>query len=190
MHMPGDERIVFGEKHKFSIELKQYHIPKKFYLRLWLNNKAIGDFKRGGSLDYMINTYFRLLENIDNLYEEKFENMTHPQIFNDILYDITIERTPELESELYERQQKFGYEFGDKQFNDFTFLILYPKHKKTITILVYEMDGRNEPHLHSFSIEDGYFFSTFKEFVNYAFENDLKKNKPFFPKGFHKEDFQ
>ena len=116
--------------------------------------------------------------------------MTDRQIFDDILYDLTIERSQEDESRLYNRQQMFGFDFGDHQFNNFTFIVLHSEHEKMIKFLIYEMDGKTSPKLHSFKIQKNYFFSVLKKFIRYVFDNGMKRYEPFFPEGFSYDDIK
>lgn len=185
-----DDIIKFGDKKEFAIEIKPNKLPKKFYLKLWFNNLAIGDFKKAGSLDYLVTDYFKFLKNINFITDDEFECMSEEEIFNDIVFDIATERTQEEEDKLVDRMNRFSWDVGDFQFNQFTFLLINLKKEDRLTVLVYEMDGVNKPKLHVFSVRKDYFFKVYKEVICFIFDHNLKRNKPFFPLGFSVNDLQ
>ncbi len=182
--MKEETTVLFGQKEEFAIEIKPYKIPKKFYLRLWLKNKGIGDFKRGGSLDYLINEFFKFIPTYKSLYEETFVGKTDFQIFDELVSYVEKGYAIEEEDKLFFRMEKYNFNIADYQLSDFTILILYLSSEKVIKFLVYEMDGKTEPKFYSFDIEENVFFKTYKSFMMYAFKNGLKKNGLFFPEGF------
>lgn len=56
----------------------------------------------------------------------------------------------------------------------FSLLMLYLSGKRMFKLLVYEMDGETEPKFYSFHLDENVFFSTYKSFMMYAFENAIK----------------
>ncbi|RZK05834.1 MAG: hypothetical protein EOO46_15615 [Flavobacterium sp.] len=180
---------IFGAKEVFAIEIKPYKIPKKFYLRLWFDNHSIGDFKKAGSLDYIINTYFKLERNINYISDSPFKEMTDMEVFNELVMIVQRELPIEEENALVERMNKYAAVFGVEQFLDFTFLIMKSCAEENLKFLIYEMDGNDDPKLYSYKIKNSYFFNVYKQFILYAFQNDFKKRKPFFPEGFSYSDF-
>lgn len=187
--MQEGKSVLFGKKDEFAIEIRPYNIPKKFYLRFWLKNKAIGDFKRGGSLDYLINGYFKFLNNTrDNLYQDEFNNLPDFDIFRNIFLYSVENLSPKEEDFYYNRMEYFGYIFADNQLNNYTIGIIHSVSK--IKILVYEMDGKSEPRFYAFNIDKNLFCNAYKSFMMYAFENGVKKNGLFFPDLFSIEDIQ
>lgn len=187
--MKEETSALFGKKEVFAIEIKPYKIPKKFYLRFWFNNKAIGDFKRGGSLDYLINGYFKLLNIMDeSLYAHEFNNLSDYEIFRDIFLYSDKSLTSEEEDFYFNRMEKLGYIFADNQLNDFTFGVI--PLKSEIKFLIYEMDGKTAPKLYSFHYNKLDILTPYKSFMQYAFKNSLKKNGLFFPENFSIKDIQ
>ena len=181
---------IFGDISIFAIETKPYKIPQKHYIRIWFNNKAFGDYKKGGSLDYAINSFFKFLKDQHSLYENKFIIMSDKDIYFDIVLILFTEIPDELKDGLDERCDKYAFDFGDHQFNSYSFLILNLEKERKIKFIIYEMDGRSDSKVHSFNLEKNYFLSVYKEFMRYAYENDLKKHKPFFPEGFSNDDIK
>lgn len=188
--MHKETAILFGQKEEFAIEIKPYKIPQKFYLRLWIKSKAIGDYKRGGSLDYLINEFFKFAASYKNLYEEDFISLSDFQIFNELVSYIEKGYSIEEEEKLFLRMERYSFNIADCQLNEFTILRLYLSSEKIIKFLIYEMDGKTEPEFYSFDIAENIFFKTYKSFMMYAFKNRLKKNGLFFPDNFSVEDIQ
>ena len=179
---------IFGDKSIFAIETKPYKIPQKHYLRIWFNDKVFGDFKKGGSLDYMINAYFKFLKHQHGLFESKFRIMSAREIYSDVVLVLFTEIPDELRAELHARCEKYGFTLGDHQFNNYSFLFLDLEKEQQVQIVIYEMDGESDAKAYSYTIEKDYFLSVYKEFIRYAYQNDLKKHKPFFPADFSYDD--
>ncbi|MBD0284878.1 MAG: hypothetical protein ICV84_01490 [Flavisolibacter sp.] len=182
--------LLFGDQEYFAIEIKPQRAAKKFYLKFWFEGNVIGDFGKAGSLDYIINEYFRFLQNKDSLYDEKFRTMTDMEIYKDIVLVLFTNLPEGMEDKLYDRMNRYAYTFGDYQFTNFSFLLLSLREERKVKVLVYEMDGENEPKLHSYKIDSNQFLSVYKQFLRYAYEHDLKKKKPFFPERFSYKDIE
>lgn len=182
------ESKIFGNKKKFAIEIKSDAILKKFYLRLWFDNKGVGDFKKSGSLTFIVKDFFKKVLNVKTLFEQKFYSMSDRQIFDDIVFDISIERPDDEEDQLMERMNVYALDLGDYQFSDFTFAMVNWEKEKSVKMLIYEMDGKTTPKFHSFAIATEYFVSVFKEFMRFVYENDLVPKENFFSNGFSYKD--
>lgn len=188
--MKGETTVLFGQKEEFGIEIKPCKIPNKFNLRLWIKSKAIGDFKRGGSLDYLIKRYFTLIRTFRELYEPAFSKLSDWEIFDDILMYEAKGFSLEKRDQLFIRSKRYDFTIAENQMNEFSLLLLYVEHNKAFKFLVYEMDGKTDPKFYSFEIPENVFFKTYKSFMMYAFKNGLKKKGLFFPENFSIEDIQ
>lgn len=186
----ANDIIQFGNKTEFAIEIRPCKIPQKFCLRLWFMNHAIGDFKKAGSLDYLVTSYFKFSKNIDFITGDEFSGMAEEEIFANIVFDMEVERTQAEEDELIDRMNAFAWDVGDFQFNQFTFLLINLKRQNLLQVLVYETDGINKPEFSAFKLKRDYFFKVYREVIWFVYKHDLKRIKPFFPSGFSVKDLQ
>jgi hypothetical protein len=181
--------IFFGNKDLFEIEISPAQKADKYYIRLWFCGQSIGYFKQKGSLDYLIKDFFKIARKLDTLYEDKFSFMQDREIFDDIVMMDAKEVSWEEENVLVERMESFALFFGDLQFTNFTFIVINLKEEQKVKLFVYEMIDSG-PKFYVFKIGTDFFLKTYKEFMLYAYDNNLKKSKPFFPKEFSLEDIK
>lgn len=187
--MNEETTLLFGQKEKFAIEIKPYKIPMKFYLRFWFYNMGIGEFKRGGSLDYLINEYFKFISITEqNVYDKEFNNLTDSEMFKNIFLYSDEGLSSEESDYYYKRMEQLGYIFADNQLNNFTIGAVPLKAK--IKFLVYEMDVKETPQLYSFNYDKPDILAPYKSFMQYAFKNGLKKHGLFFPENFTHKDIE
>ncbi len=177
--MEPDSITIFGTKETFSIEIKQCELSSKYNLRLFICNITFGDFKKCGSLDYLINDYFKLLNLIKaDDFDPNFSSLSDYEIFVELfLYSDENLSTAEQEFK-YNRMLHYGFTFAENQLNNFTFGIIFTK--GIIKLLIYEMSGNKEPKFYSFILDVTIFLNSYNTFMSFAFENNLKKNGPFF----------
>lgn len=76
------ETILFGNKSDFGIELKSSKRPKKFYLRLWIQNLPWGSFKRASDLDFSITTFNKITKRKEEMHLPIFDGMSALEINN------------------------------------------------------------------------------------------------------------
>ena len=171
--------IIFGTKETFSIEIKLCEISNKYNLRFSICNNTFGDFKKCGSLDYLINDYFKLLNLIKaDDFDPCFSFLSDYEIFA-ALFLYSDENLSTAEEEFkYNRMEHSGFTFAENQLNNFTFGIIFTN--GIIKLLIYEMSGTKEPQFYSFVLNVTIFLNSYKAFMNFAFKNNLKKSGPFF----------
>ena len=161
----SNKSIFFGKKEKFAIEIKQNEKSEKFNLRLWFQNNGIGDFKKSGSLDYIIKEYYRLIESRSFLYEKKFGDMSDIEIYEDVVLILFKELEPNVEENLFNRMNLYSFTFGDFQFNNFSFLLINLEKESHLKFIIYEMDGKSNPIIHSYKVDVDYFFGVYIDFI-------------------------
>jgi hypothetical protein len=167
-----DNHKIFGDINEFAIEIKPYKTPQKFYLRIWLKATSFGDFKRGGGLRYITNSYFRLIKEIGEMYDSKFDGMGDIDIVNDLLFDMTISRSQDEEELLAQRMNFFSWEVADFQITSIGFFIIYPPGQQKMKILSVD-NSKSKSSISGYDINKDYFFKIYKEFIDYLDSNDF-----------------
>ncbi len=71
--------LLFGSSDLFAIEISEK--SKVAALRIWINGKSYGSFKRKDRLIDSIIDVYTLLENIDNLHEKSIDQMDANSVF-------------------------------------------------------------------------------------------------------------
>jgi hypothetical protein len=182
--------VLFGRKDQFAIEIKPNKVSSKFFLRLWFKNKAIGNFKSAGSLDYLINRYFTLLSTFNELYEHTFTTLSDWEIFDNILMYEAKDFSIEDKQELFERSKRYDFTIAENQMNEFSILVFYKGGEELFKFLIYKMDGKTDPEFYSFEIEKSILFESYKSFMVYALKSGLKKRGSFFPENYSCDDIK
>ncbi|NII28604.1 hypothetical protein HB364_26205 [Pseudoflavitalea sp. X16] len=176
--MSKTNNITFGDSKIFAIEIAPSTNSKKYYLRLWFQDNAFGDFKRSGVLLSIIKGYFKFLNHIDSLYEKKFDVMTDREIFDDIVNVVQRNLPQEQEDVLIQRMMSYEFPTGDYQLTDFGIVLINVKQEGIVKLLIYEMSDKNKsPQFYSYAIPTKYFFEVYESFVQYAHDNNLFKSK-------------
>ena len=74
--------FFFGDKDTFAIEVNLTSFERMTgKIRFWLNNEAIGDFKRNHKLSYCIKSLKNICSLQNNFYDISFENKNEQEIF-------------------------------------------------------------------------------------------------------------
>jgi len=68
-------KMIFGKKGKFALEIENSKKKDKHLLRLWMNGNSYGKFKRSGKLFRLKNELLRLRNLEDELFEKRLENI-------------------------------------------------------------------------------------------------------------------
>jgi trehalose-6-phosphatase len=76
-------KLVFGNSDSFAIEISEN--SKVAALRIWINGKSYGTYKKRGELIHSIEDLKILLTNLDKLYEIFFDEMDANAIFSWLL---------------------------------------------------------------------------------------------------------
>jgi len=133
--------MIFGNKNKFAFEIEQGITEVKGYLKLWINNKSIGDFKKQDEYIHVISDFKKFDITYQILYEKEFDKMDVEQIHSYLLAeDLILSENPEDLEEAQRRQiyvRFFGLQFdGLCSFNSLykdgyiTFILWFYKRKK------------------------------------------------------------
>jgi hypothetical protein len=163
--------VIFGDKDRFAIEIKQKDF-KNYFIRFWFSNEKIGKFNKAGSLKSLTNNYETLKEEYIYLWEEKFDIITDMEIFEDI-HDIDFDASEEIQTHMMKRMDRYCFLTFDYQFNSFDICTFFNKNENMFKFLIYEMDGVKEPKLHSYKVEKDYFFTVYIEFMEFALANNI-----------------
>jgi hypothetical protein len=108
--------------------------------------------------------------------------MTDQEIFKRLVFG-QVECSGAESDRLFEQMEIFAFDFGDYQFNEYSFIIINSHGGKVAKILIYKM-GEEEQKLYSFEVGTTDFLSIYKKFIGYAHDTGLKKEVPFLPKDY------
>jgi len=78
-----EKDFIFGRVDSFAIEISEK--SKSALLKLWINGKSYGSYKKRGELIHSIEDLQILLTNLDKLYETFFDKMDASAIFSWLL---------------------------------------------------------------------------------------------------------
>ena len=156
---------IFGEKERFAIEIK-HHIKNKYFIRFWFNKTIIGKFRNADKLDRFIVhcEWFQL--NYTNLWEEKFSQMSDVEIEKNLVNDGFKLNGEELNL-FIKRSNDYNFNQFGSQFRIYTMTVLFDKNFNCFKFLIYEMDGKTQPKLHSFKVDREYFLEVYKDFFEF-----------------------
>jgi hypothetical protein len=102
-----EKDFIFGRVDSFAIEISEK--SKSALLKLWINGKSYGDYKKRGELIHSIQNLSLLLEHLDTLKENIFDTMPPKEIFSWLLsMDV---------QEDYEKRKKYIRFLGDQMDN-------------------------------------------------------------------------
>lgn len=135
------KNILFGNKNKIAFEIEQGITGVKGYLKLWINYKSIGDFKKQDEYIHVISDFKKFDLTYQTLYEKEFDKMSLEQIHSYLLAEDLIISANDNDLEEAQRRQIyvrfFGIQFdGLCGFNSLykdgyiTFIVWYYKRKK------------------------------------------------------------
>jgi hypothetical protein len=161
------ETILFGNKSDFAIELKSSKKPKKFYLRLWIQNLPWGAFKRASDLDFSISAFKKITKRKEEMNPSIFAGMSALEINN---YTKVNHEDEDDIDRLEELIPLFKLAFFGKQFTDTQseYLILC---KDGFLWFIWKNDY-DKP-LYDAKISFDQFSKVFHEYLEYCLQNKL-----------------
>lgn len=119
--------IIFGEKDVFAIELGETKQVAMYKLRFWINNSAVGNFKKAGGIKQSIKEFNRFIENKERFYLDLFDDLPPLRIYYYLLDMLSDKSGNPDESN---KKKEFYLLFGE-QFNTATsgIILLYKDDK-------------------------------------------------------------
>jgi len=162
------DTIQFGERSVFSIEIAPTNNPKRFKLRFWVRNTAVGEFTKSGELRHSIREYQKFADNKRDYYLEVFDHLTPLRIYV-YLTDMTLLLTDEeYGAKEFEKREKF-YRFFGPQISDNTSVSLL--YKEPDVIFLFPKPKSEEVNFLGvpFDVMD----EVFREYIAYCEEKDF-----------------
>ena len=127
----NSDSVIFGDKSLFAIEIAPSKNDRKFKLRFWVSNTAVGEFKKSDELRFSIIEYRKFVENKEDYYLELFDHLTPNRIYVYLTDVALLLDDSEAASKEFEKRQKF-YRFFGPQISDNTPVTLLYKEPDVI----------------------------------------------------------
>lgn len=165
---------IFGDKKTFAFEIEQGINQRKGYLRIWIEDSTIGDFKRQSEFIHAITDFKKLIRTVSSLYEDVFDNMSPKEIYNYVLAEKLVNSEIKTDWQEAERRRIYIRFFGDQFDHLCSFLSLI---NAEILILIVSFHGNINTDHQKFAIKLQDYIIANEQFLNWFNENLA----PFYP---------
>ncbi len=170
------KHMTFGNKNKFAFEIEQGITGIKGGMRLWINGKSIGDFKKQDEYINVIFDFKKFDKTYELLFEQGFAKMTIEEIQTYLLAEDLIWSENPKDLEEAQRRQVYTRFFGVQFDGLCSFKSLYKDGDITFIIWFYK---RKKDEFEKFKIKLEDYKIAMIEFTAW-FDKNLSKNYPFY----------
>ncbi|MBK7883887.1 MAG: hypothetical protein IPJ81_08810 [Chitinophagaceae bacterium] len=167
--------LIFGDKNKFAFEIEQGVTGIKGYMKLWIEGKAIGDFKKQDEFIHAIYDFKKFDKTYTSLYEPIFDKMSIEEIHTYQLAEDLIWSENPKDLEEAERRQVYIRFFGIQFDGLCSFISTYKDNYITWFVWYYK---KNKDEYRSFKIKLEDYKKATTEFTIWFNKNLSEKYPP------------